>query len=418
MAGLHAVDTRRSVDDLLNAAAGTGCRLVRAYRNRHGQLVGEWECPDAEDGQPWATAALLERLTATDDAVDALPTPLVVGTRQKGPRWLHAALKQRVRFVPEKIETFMSPVVLLHAGGGDCDDSARSLVAIARAAGFPARLVYFLQDGQPAHVVAQVQENGHWRWAEITVDAQFGEHPIAAARRLKMRRPDIGGTAYVLGVEGRGQKMTMSGLGSGLPASIGDGFPAALSQLAADLGAEPTDLLKLLLSESGLQPGAKNPRGFPSGQYAVGINQFAPVNWGRFAPLTPVQYAALSATDQLPYVGDFWKALAASHNASTISGRDLYWLNFLPATFVPDAPDSHVIVHAGSGFFAPNRYLSSDGSTITAGDLQAHLDKQADTALYKQIAPLLTGGGGSSFGNILACAVGLGTGIALAKGWI
>ena len=152
----------------------------------------------------------------------------------------------------------------------------------------------------------------------------------------------------------------------------------------------------LFAAESGgaLDPSKKNPTGFPAGQYAVGINQFAPVSWPVFAPLTVVQYAALTAAQQLPYVFKFWRGYLQKYGLTSISARDLYWINFLPATYVPNSPDSYVIVSPTSGYFAPNKGLARDPSVgITAGDLQAAIDRvKTRNSMFRTLAQYLKKG--------------------------
>lgn len=412
----------------LERQAPPGCSLVDSTRDASGRIVATWECPDAADGPShgMTTARFLEALSANDDRAGELPPELVAETHRRGPAWLHALVKKRVRFVPEKGEVFQSPATTLALGYGDCDDSARLLVAVARAAGFPARLVYFLDRGQPAHVAAAISAGslpwgagstlssaarGGLRWAEATIDARFGEDPFAACRRLGIRRPDLRGKPVLLS----GSRTVSMGAMT-LPANLGPNFPSVLSDLSASLGTDPLDVLKLLLSESSLTPSAKNARGFPAGQYAVGINQFAPVNWHFFAPLTAVEYAALTAEEQLPYVFAYFSALARAHGQSDISGRDLYWLNFLPATYVPDAPDSHVIVTSISGYYGPNSGLDhGKKGYISAGDLQLSLDAQSSSSLYQALAPLVGGGSTASPSAALIFLMAAGVGAALSR---
>jgi hypothetical protein len=425
----------RTLGDLARFDGLAGCVLVRTYIDEHGRLVGEWDCPDVEEGQPMATATLLEGLTTQDYCVGQVP--LLRGT----PAELHAFVQRRVRFVPEEVETFQSPAATLALGYGDCDDSARALVAIAERAGYPARLVYFLQDGQPAHVCAQikvprgsagrartgaVRPPQEWGWAETTVAARFGEHPFAAMNRLRLRRSDMSGTPYILrrgmavplAIAPRGG--TMRGMGQ-LPANLGPDFPSTLASLSASIGADPLDILALLLSESSLVPSAQNSKGFTGGGSAVGINQLAGSppnagNWSYFAPLSASQYMALTAEQQLPYVFAYFRNVMNGHGLSTISGRDLYVLNFLPAYFTPDSPDSAVLVNSSSPYFAPNAGLSGNGTTITYGDMQNALDRQKSSTLYQEIAPLIgTVQGSPPFSDTLLFLLAAGAGAALAR---
>ena len=128
----------RTREDLEAEALRSGCRLVDVYRDEHGRIVGEWECPDAEEGRPMATAMLLEGLLDGDAAAREIPEGVTRILRAQGPRaarMAHAFVRQRVEFRPEETETFQSPGATLALGYGDCDDSARALVALARAAG-------------------------------------------------------------------------------------------------------------------------------------------------------------------------------------------------------------------------------------------------------------------------------------------
>ncbi len=382
----------RTIADLEWLAADAGCALVRT-RLVGGELVGELMCADSEEGRPMTTARLLEGLTATDDPADLDPA-VVLSIRSAGPLGPRAAVgyvQQQVRYEDEEPETFAAPAATLRSGVGDCDDSERALVSLARAAGIPARLVFFLQDGSPAHVTAQLYDAGRWRWAETTIPARYGEHPFAAMRRLHLQRADLDGVPFVFELgQWRPLKGQTMGQASALPGYLGDTFPASLVSWSQSIGADPLDVLKLLLSESGLQPSARNSTGFPEGEFAVGLNQLAPVNWGYFSPMSADDYAALTAEQQLPYVFAYFSASMKAHGLSKISGRDLYWLNFLPATFVPFSTDLHQIVDSSSPYYAPNAGLDHGGKGyITAGDLQKSLDAQE--AAHPTLWPLVSG---------------------------
>lgn len=121
--------------------------------------------------------------------------------------WLH----ERVRFQPDPHEwtdgdLYQSARSTWQARRGDCDDTAPLLAAMMRAAGLRARLVAMSSPRygwQPRHVSVQVllpccskcrRSAGAWRWtwAEPTIaGAQLGEHPQAAAMRLRRRRSDL-----------------------------------------------------------------------------------------------------------------------------------------------------------------------------------------------------------------------------------
>lgn len=432
----------RTVEDLQRQAARVGATLVSAEYDRHGTLIGQLDVPDYEEGAPMNTAVLLENLTDSDEQVGAIPEELVEYARRAGPAALQAWVQENVPFADEAVETFMSPTALLQQGAGDCDDSERFYVAVARAAGWQARLVYFTQDGQPAHVSAQVLASASpgapkaWAWAETTIAARFGEHPFAALKRLGIRRTDIDGTPFVLqngtmvplrgftlrGFTLRGLKgmMTMKGMGQAAwPSYLGDTFAQSLVDQSATLGANPLDILKLLISESGgaLQPSAWNPRGFSAGQGAVGINQLAPVNYGYItnAGYTVDSYKQLTAEQQLPVVFAYFQNVMRGAGLTSISGRDLYWLNFLPATYVADAPDDYVIVSSSSGYYTNNSGMDHGSKGyISPGDLQIMLDASMNTNIWSIVSPAVledspTAGASAPVAGLL-CAIGFAVG--------
>jgi Transglutaminase-like superfamily len=418
----------RTLIDLQRAAERAGCTLVRVEQVG-GLLRGYFDCPDVEDGLPYATAKFLQELAQGDASADPFPRALLreLGKDRAtaGPR-IQAYAQSRVRFTPEEIETFITPTALVRMGAGDCDDSSRLVVSLARAVGLPARFVYFVQDGQPAHVTAQICDGRKWRWAEATIAARYDEHPFAAMKRLGLKRADLDGAAVVLD---NGQARPMMGalrgvqtMGSleGAPASLGASFDTTLIAWAKTIGADPLGIVKLLLSESGLNPSATNSSGFAAGQYAVGINQLAPVNWGYFSPMSAAQYAGLTAEAQLPYVFAYWGNVMKGAGISTASAADLYWLNFLPATFVKDATDEHVIVSSSSGYYTNNAGLDHGSKGyITKGDLQKSLDAQPANypALWATISQAIyQDQGGVTRGEAVAVlAVAALAGLALGK---
>lgn len=177
---------------LERVARRAGCRLVRR-RGVAGELVAELECPSR-----WATVALLDELAwedSRDPELGSLARSLERTARREGVsvrgyvlRWV----QERVRFVPERVETFMGwRRVLEH--GGDCDDSARLIVAILRALGLRARLITI--GDPPIHVAAQSRVLGRgWVWMEATLPARLGEHPRDACERLGIPvRTDLAG---------------------------------------------------------------------------------------------------------------------------------------------------------------------------------------------------------------------------------
>lgn len=106
---------------------------------------------------------------------------------------VQAFVKVAVHFVREARETFQHALYTIRRRAGDCDDHARAVAALALAGGEKARIVGVANtSGKVGHVAPVVFDGGRWRWSETTIDAFFGEHPRAAARRLGIgHRSDI-----------------------------------------------------------------------------------------------------------------------------------------------------------------------------------------------------------------------------------
>ena len=154
---------------------------------------------------------------------------------------LHAHVSERVRFLGEGAETFQSTWQTLRSGVGDCDDSSRALLALARSVALPARLVVFdkatdypLGDLQPNHATVQLSPDGGrtWLYAEPSLGpgVQLGEDPIAAARRLKRARADLGDLGGFGDLEARPIIIAAWQAEAGRPPTI---FEAQISQAIA-----------------------------------------------------------------------------------------------------------------------------------------------------------------------------------------
>jgi Transglutaminase-like superfamily len=266
----------RSLADLQRLATRSGCELVGSHYEGS-ELVGEFACPDVNDGQPMATARLLESLTQDDPTFDPLPRSLIASVGPElfgaeGPEVAHAFVKGRVRFEPEEEETFQTPTATFQRGEGDCDDSSRALVALAHAAGIPGRYVYFLQAGQPAHVVAQLwdgpvpsgalpEDSPAWMWAETTIDADFGEHPFTAYARLgKGPRPDLDGTAVILNPDNTTTRMgAMSDqqvARTATPVTAQTLANALAAVWSSIVGSAPGQAIQMLVAQSAFETGA------------------------------------------------------------------------------------------------------------------------------------------------------------------
>lgn len=230
-----------------------------------GKLVGEFDCPDIDDGAPLATARLLQGLTTDDAALDPFNPSVLRKIRSAGknaPQAAHAYVQTHVRFAPEEVETFQTPTATLASGVGDCDDSARALVSLAKATGTQARLVFFLQDGQPAHVTAQLWDRGGWKWAETTIAARYGEHPFHALDRLGMKRPDMSGTPIVLADDGTASPVRSIGAMTGqlvqrvaTPVTGQDLANALAAAWPNVVGGDPGSAIGVLVAQSAFETG-------------------------------------------------------------------------------------------------------------------------------------------------------------------
>jgi hypothetical protein len=154
------------------------------------------------------------------------------------------------------------------------------------------------------------------------------------------------------------------------------------------MGVDPRDVAAVMLAESGLNPRAANvQKGVP---VALGINQLAGAsNWAKFLGplgLSPDDYLNLPASVQWTKVaGPFFRGVVSSHPGvrgarAENRARDLYWLNYRPATYVEDAPEDFPIIPWKSGDGDSVLVLPGDNAIRPAG-LRAFLMKaQAQNA--------------------------------------
>lgn len=171
-----------------------GCRVRRRVSLYDGATAFEVDCPSHA-----RKVRLLGDLAEADaDLPDVrrIAEDVAAGARSDAERaeLLHAFVRDRVAFVKEKREIFAPTLRTLETGMGDCDDSARALLALLRSLDMPARLKTLPEGSdEPLHVAAQALIDGRWEWLETSIAANAGEHPLAAARRLGIRtRPELG----------------------------------------------------------------------------------------------------------------------------------------------------------------------------------------------------------------------------------
>jgi transglutaminase-like putative cysteine protease len=191
---------RLDAEELAECAEAAGCRVLGRSMLDDGEEV--WPVFELDCGDNARAIRFLDR-AADLDAGRAEVRDLALRLRAEHPtamefgKAVQAFVKSAVAFVREVRETFQNTLYTLRRRAGDCDDHARAVVALTRAAGHVAHLVGVKNGrGRIAHVAPLVHDGRAWRWAETTVDAFFGEHPRAAALRLGVanRRPDLWST--------------------------------------------------------------------------------------------------------------------------------------------------------------------------------------------------------------------------------
>jgi hypothetical protein len=185
-----------------------------------------------------------------------------------------------------------------------------------------------------------------------------------------------------------------------VPSSLGSNFVQTLLSGVQGLVQNPVDAVKLMLNESGLRSQTPGP--------ATGIFQLLKDYVPGFTGMSVAAFEALSAAQQLPFAIKWWQQHAPA-SARPVSGRDLYWINFLPATYVPGALDSRVLVKNNNTYQMPDgtwltpkkgNYYTSNQSLdhgnkgyITVGDMALALNTgaRANPLLYAALANALQG---------------------------
>lgn len=393
---------------------------------------------DCADG--WASARLLlvlSKQSVADPRVQRFAAAIraVAGADDDtAARMIHAYVQSRVEFVREDVETFSGAGWLLDEIGrrgmaqGDCDCMAQLVYATATAAKVPVVMVVLAgqDDNEPRHVLCKM--NG--QWAETTIAATFGEHPVAAAARLGVKaRPDLAHANEVtLGALGGGGTMVAHS------ADVTDGDLDALVREFMAEGLEPRVAFDVMFGESGFRASRRNASGASYG----GLNQMGKDELASFG-LTLDQWLTMSAADQIPVVRRFWhqrrEALAASKGAAMreIMYRDaphLYAANFWPAGMQPvDATDYPLLTRSSApGSYAANAMLDRNGDgEITIDDFAAWLDartsagKWGEPDRYDELVDRLDaaitrgGGGDSSMSGAIASGIVLGAAFVAAK---
>ena len=213
-------------------------------------------------------------------------------------------------------------------------------------------------------------------------DNDWGSRTSAAASAFQ--------SAHGMAPTGLPEPELLRALGIAIPEYSGAADIA--SALASNLNGivDPRDAIKVLLNESGMDPSIVN-YSFNHEPVAAGIFQLLVSSIPEFTGMSLADWTALSAAQQVPFAAKFWRQEAANNGAPTpMSARDLYWLNYLPATYVPGAADDYEFVRSddtylprgssdwkyAKGFYTQNTGLDHSLTPggppkgfITAGDM-------------------------------------------------
>jgi hypothetical protein len=187
----HDRDWGPSPDELLKIARASGCVVELSRTLGDGTIAHEVKCPSHQakvkllaslaeyDSKHPELIRLAEKLSALGD-----------GEPWKIAQIVHAFVRDGVKHLPEPREKFQPTMRTLALGIGDCDDTARAVMALLRASGIKAGMLTL--GDPPTHVAAGVQLGGAWHWLDASLAALPGEHPLAAAKRLGLKvRPDL-----------------------------------------------------------------------------------------------------------------------------------------------------------------------------------------------------------------------------------
>ncbi len=173
-------------------------------------------------------------------------------------------------------------------------------------------------------------------------------------------------------------------------------FYQKLSQVASSIGANPADMLAVMLNESGTNPAAINHPIRPDGTrdtsviQAVGLIQFTQtaISNRSFGGVTLDQISRMSDTDQLDLVQKYYKN--CNYGGNYPSTGALYLANFAPAFLKQANSPNTVIFTQGSNNYFQNQGLDHGRKGfITVGDMTTQMDAIKGTPAYQQLLSAL-----------------------------
>jgi hypothetical protein len=166
-------------------------------------------------------------------------------------------------------------------------------------------------------------------------------------------------------------------------------FYQQLQSVANSIGANPADMLAVMLNESGTNPQqqsfAKGPNGQP---VAVGLIQFTQAS---AQGLGTSQQALLGMTDvqQLPYVQKYYSN--CNYGGTYPSTGSLYLATFAPA-FLKNGNDPNTVIFSqassggANGAYTVNSGLDhGNKGYITVGDMSIQMDLVKQTGAYQEL---------------------------------
>lgn len=155
---------------------------------------------------------------------------------------------------------------------------------------------------------------------------------------------------------------------------------AALVQAASQIGVPPDWLAAVMMSESTMQPWAKNPSG------AQGLIQWA--NLGQ-------DVTSWTPAEQMPLVVKYYTPWIP--NGGWISRAQLYQANYLPATIKTKGSDPNTVISVkGDGNYQGTIFDHTNKGYTTVGDLETRLEDVTKGTKWQAALDGIAAAGGNS----------------------
>lgn len=170
------------------------------------------------------------------------------------------------------------------------------------------------------------------------------------------------------------------------------GWASVLVAGAQSIGADPYDVAGLMIGESGFNPTAQNSMG------CVGLNQLCGGSQSVFtnAGYSVSDYLSLPVSQQLQIgVFPFWQQQMQNNGASTLSGAEIYLINWLPGYYKLGLSNSDTIVDSSSPYYSADLDIGGKGY-ITLGDLGQRIQNMENNnpSLWSYLSGQIAAAGG------------------------